>query len=129
MRTINDLVITLENEKGEDIEIRTKKIDESQKNLRHWKEPKDIKYPKQFLVLLEIAITTSESIFTAGVTQQEVLMLYQGVFSPKVEYPLGQTFLSDKQVKKIESASIPKVIRKFGYNRNMHLGIKGGPKK
>ena len=29
MREIGDLVITLENEKGEDIEIRTKKIDEA----------------------------------------------------------------------------------------------------
>ena len=29
IRTISDLAITLENEKGEDIEIRTKKIDEA----------------------------------------------------------------------------------------------------
>ena len=35
MRKIDDLVITLENEKGEDIEIRTKKIDETRKNLGH----------------------------------------------------------------------------------------------
>ena len=33
MRKISDLVITLENEKGEDIKIRTKKIDEARKNL------------------------------------------------------------------------------------------------
>ena len=47
MRTIgNNLVITLENERGEDIEIRTKNIDEAGKNLGHWKEPKDIKRPK-----------------------------------------------------------------------------------
>ena len=31
MRKIGDLVITLENEKGEDIEIRTKGIDEAKK--------------------------------------------------------------------------------------------------
>ena len=30
---------------------------------------------------------------------------------------------------KIESASIPKVIAKCGYNRIMHLGIRGGPKE
>ena len=46
MNKIGDLVITLENEKGEDIEIRTKKIDEARKNLGHWKEPKEIKNPK-----------------------------------------------------------------------------------
>ena len=50
MRKIGDLVITLENGKGEDIEIRTKKIDEARKNLGHWKEPKEMKDPKQFLV-------------------------------------------------------------------------------
>ena len=46
MRTIGDLVTTLENEKREAIEIGTKKIDEARKNLGHWKEPKDIKHPK-----------------------------------------------------------------------------------
>ena len=50
IRKIGDLVITLENEKREDIEIRTKKIDEARKNLGHWKEPKEMKDPKQFLV-------------------------------------------------------------------------------
>ena len=50
MRKIGDLVITLENEKGEDIEIRTKKIDKARKNLGHWKEPEEIKEPKQFPV-------------------------------------------------------------------------------
>ena len=79
MRKISDLAITLENEKGENIEIRTKKIDEARKYLGHWKEPEEIKVPKQFPVSLKTAITTSELIFTAGVTQQEVLMLYQGV--------------------------------------------------
>ena len=56
-------------------------------------------------------------------------MLYHGVYRPKVEYPLGQTFLTDKQVKKIESASLPKIIAKCGYNRNMARDIRGGPKE
>ena len=128
MRNIVDLVITLENEKGEDIEIRTKQIDEARKNLGHWKEPEEIKILKQFPVSLEKAIETSDAIFTAGVTRKEVAMLYQGVYRPKVEYPLGQTFLTDKQVEKIESASLPKIIAKCGYNRNMALDIRGGPK-
>ena len=96
IRKISDQVITLENEKGEDIEIRTKKIDKARKNLRHWKEPEEIKVPKQFPVSIKTVITISEAIFTAGVTRKEALMLYQGVYRPKVEYPLGQTFLTDK---------------------------------
>ena len=42
MRKISNLVITLENEKGEDIEIRTKRIDKARKNLGHWKIPEEI---------------------------------------------------------------------------------------
>ena len=80
MRKIGDLVITLENEKGENIEIRTKKIDEARKNLCHWKEPEEIKNPKQFSVSIKTAIETSEAIFTARVTRAEVAMLYRGFF-------------------------------------------------
>ena len=65
MRKIGDLFITLMNEKGEDIEIRTKKIDEVRKNLGHWKEPEEIKNPKQFSVSVKIATETSDAIFTA----------------------------------------------------------------
>ena len=50
MRKIGDLVITLENEKGEDIKIRTKEIDKARKNLGHWKEPEEITEPAQFQV-------------------------------------------------------------------------------
>ena len=37
--------------------------------------------------------------------------------------------MSNKHVKKIESASLPKVIVKFEYNRNIYLGIKGRTKE
>ena len=56
-------------------------------------------------------------------------MMYQGVFRPKIEYPLEQNFLTDKHVKKVESASLQKVIAKCGYNRNLPLGILGDPTK
>ena len=37
--------------------------------------------------------------------------------------------MTAKQVKEIESASLPKIITKCGYNRNMPLNIRGGPKE
>ena len=80
MRKIENLVITLENEKVEDIEIRTKKIDKARKNLGHWKEPEEIKEPVQFPVLKTTAIETLDAVFTAGVNRQEAAVLYQGVF-------------------------------------------------
>ena len=78
---------------------------------------------------VKTAIETSEAISTAGMTRAEAVMLYQGVFRPKVEYPLGQKFLTDKQVKNIESVSLPNIIAKCGYNRNKALLIQGGPKE
>ena len=73
------MVITLENEKREDIEIRTKKIDKARKNLGHWREPEEIKIPKQFPVSLEKAIETSEAIFTAGVKQKSSNIILRSV--------------------------------------------------
>ena len=126
MRKIGDLVITLENEKGEDIEVR-KKNDEARKNLGHWEEPAEIKVPKQFPLSVKTAIETSDAIFTEGVTQTDAAMLYQGVFRPKAEYPLAQSFLREKHVKKIESVSVQKIMAKYGYNRTTALPIRGGP--
>ena len=92
MRKIGDLFITLENKKGEDIEIRSKKIDEARKNLGHWKESKEIKKQNNSPVSVKKLTETLEAIFTVGVTRAEAAMLYQGVFRPKIKYPLGQTF-------------------------------------
>ena len=78
---------------------------------------------------VKTATKTSEAIFTAGVTRAQATMPYQGVFRLKIEYPLGQMFLTDNQVKKIESVSLPKIIAKCGYNRNTALPIRGGPKE
>ena len=58
---------------------------------------------------------TSDAIFTAVVIRPKAAMLYQGVIQPKVEYPSGQTFLTDKKVKKIESVLVPKIMAKCGY--------------
>ena len=51
MRTIGDLIITLENKKEEGNEIRTKNKDEAQKNLGHWKEQKNRKQPKKSCII------------------------------------------------------------------------------
>ena len=69
MRKFSDLVITLKIEKWEDIEIRTKNINKARKNLGHWKEPTEIKEPKQFPVSVKTATETSDAIFTARVNR------------------------------------------------------------
>ena len=79
---------------GEEIEIRTKKIDKARKNFGHWKEQEEIKVPKQFPVTQKKAIETSKAIFIVGVTRKEAAMLYQGVYQPTVV----KTDLLDQQV-------------------------------
>ena len=37
--------------------------------------------------------------------------------------------MTDKQVKKIEIVSVPKIMAKCGYNRNIVLPIREGPKE
>ena len=81
------------------------------------------RYWKHLPVSLKKAIETSEAIFTAGVTWKEAAILYLGVHQPKVEYLLGQTFVTDRQVKKIESASLPKILTKYLNNRNLAVDI------
>jgi len=54
-------------------------------------------------------------------------MLYQTVWKPSVEYPLAQSFLSEKQLRKIEQSSMPKLIAKCGYNRNTSRAVLAGP--
>ena len=107
--------------------LEQRKIDERRKNLGHWKDPEEIKEPAQFQVSKTTATKKSEAVFTAVVNQQEAAVLYQGVFRPKVEYPLAQWFLPDKHVKKTESVSLLKILVKFRYTRAMASPIKGGP--
>ena len=37
--------------------------------------------------------------------------------------------MTDKQVKKVESISVPKIMAKCGYNRNTALPFRGEPKE
>ena len=85
MRKISNLLITLGNGKGEELIFWIKKNDKARKTLGHWKKLEEIKVLKQFPVSVETTIKTLDAIFTVGVTQKEALMLYPGVYRPKVE--------------------------------------------
>jgi hypothetical protein len=65
------------------------------------------------LVVLERA----DAIVNCGGTRAETRLFVQSVWKPAVEYTLPQSFLSEKQLKSIETASMPKLYAACGYNR------------
>ena len=54
-------------------------------------------------------------------------MLYETVFKPSVEYPLGQSFLSKKQLLSIERKTLPRIRAMCGFNRNTSKAILEAP--
>jgi hypothetical protein len=54
-------------------------------------------------------------------------MMYESVWKPAVEYVILQSFLTEKELSKIEKASMPKLIAKCGFNRNTPRAVLAGP--
>jgi hypothetical protein len=69
----------------------------------------------------------ADAVVKCGGTREESRMYYDTVWRPAVKYTLSQSFLSEIQLKKIESSCLPKIISKCGYNRNTSRAVLGGP--
>jgi hypothetical protein len=77
--------------------------------------------------VLTNATGIADTVVKCGGTRDESRMYYDTVWRPAVEYTLSQSFLSEIQLKKIESSCLPKIISKCGYNRNTSRAVLGGP--
>jgi hypothetical protein len=82
---------------------------------------------KHFKKVLMNATGIADAVVKCGGTRDESRMYYDTVWRPAVEYTLSQSFLSETQLKKIESSCLPKIISKCGYNRNTSREVLGGP--
>ena len=60
-------------------------------------------------------------------TRAENRMMYNTIFKPSVEFPLGQSFLSQKQINSIERKTLPKIKAMCGFNRNTSKAIMEAP--
>ena len=120
--------IMLKNEHGEEIPIRAKNIFQTRKNLGHYKSP-DGTCVTHFEHVKKVAIDRADAIVKCGGTREETRMFVQSVWKPAVEYTLPQSFLSYKQLKAIETASMPKLYAACGYNRNTSRAILAGPEE
>ena len=118
--------ITLQNEHEEPIPIKSKNIYQTRVNLGHAKSPGD-SCNTEFKRTMKKAITIGNAIAQCGGSRSENMMLYKAVWKPAIEYTLPQSFLTEKQLKKIEKASMPKVYAKCGFNRNTSRAVLAGP--
>ena len=118
--------IILTDAAGGDVTIGGKNIYQTRTNLGHDKSPgsNGITHYKR---VLKKGLGIAEAIVKCGGTRDESRMYYDTVWRPAVEYTLSQSFLSDKQLKAIEKACLPKIISKCGYNRMTSRAILGGP--
>jgi hypothetical protein len=100
--------ITLKNDEGDLIPIQSQNIYQTRINLGHAKSPKDT-CRTEFGRTLKKAVNIGIAIAQCGGTRSENKMLYRSVWKPAVEYTLPQSFLSEKQLKSIKQACMPKL--------------------
>jgi hypothetical protein len=118
--------ITLTNAEGGDVNIVGKSIYQPRLNLGYLKAPVRTGI-KHFKKVLTNATGIADAVVKCGRTREESRMYYDTVWHPAVDYTLSQSFLSERQLKKIESSCLPKIISKCGYNRNTSRAVLGGP--
>jgi hypothetical protein len=120
--------IMLKNEHGEEIKIKAKNIYQTRKNLGHYKSPKGTCIT-HYEHVKKVAVERADAIVKCGGTRAETRMFVQSVWKPAVEYTLPQSFLSEKQLKSIETESMPKLYAACGYNRNTSRAVLAGPEE
>jgi len=118
--------ITLTDAAGGDVTIGGKTIYQTRTNLGHDKSPGSTG-TTHFKRVLKTGLGIADAVVKCGGTRDESRMYYETVWRPAVEYTLSQSFLSEKQLKSIESSCLPKIISKCGYNRNTSRAVIGGP--
>ena len=123
----NDKVI-LKDDKGDEVSIRAKSIYKPRLNLGHYKAPAGTR-TIQTEKLKQKASNLTDNIIACNVSREEARMLFQTVWKPSIEYVIGQSFLSRKQLESIERASLPKLYSVCGFNRNTKKEILQGPTK
>jgi hypothetical protein len=118
--------ILLTNEHGNEIAIKSKNIYQTRINLGHVKSPAEGRRTECDRTEKK-AVTIADAIVKCGCTRSEARLLYQAVWKPAVEYVIPQSFLSEKQLGKIEKASMPKLYTCCGFNQDTSRAVLAGP--
>jgi hypothetical protein len=98
------------------------------KTLGHYKEPMGIQ-KVQFQRLKEKSDQATEFLWTTHLTRQEAWTFYHSCYLPSVMYPLTSSFLSEKQLDKIQQKAMTIIYAKCGFNRHTKREVLFGPRE
>jgi hypothetical protein len=99
----------LKNEHGEEIPIKAKNIFQTRKSLGLYKSLEGT-CVTHFELVKKVAVERADTIVRCRGTRVETRMFIQSVWKlVVVEYNLPRSFLPEKQLKSIETASMPKL--------------------
>ena len=95
--------------------IKAKSIYQPRKNLGHYKAPAS-EAKTQFKVLKRKAVELSMDIVATGGSREDSRMLIEAVRTPAVTYMVGQSYMGDVRMDKIDKALLGRLIAVSGYN-------------
>ena len=116
----------LTNDIGEDVPIKAKSIYQPKLNSGYYKSP-DGNQTTQTIKLKQKASTLTDNIIAYNVSRNKAHTLFQTVWKPSIEYAIGQSFLSEKQLASVEKASLLKLYSACRFNRNTKREILQAP--
>jgi exonuclease III len=96
------------------------------KTLGHYKEPSGIQV-QQVAKLKDKSDSITEFLWRMPLTRSEAWTYYSACYLPSVTYPLTASFLTSKQLQKVQTRAMSIIVPRCGYNRNTHRSIIYGP--
>ena len=112
---------------GEAIQIPPKRADDPHKTLGHWKSPADHLQKQQLAALTTKANSITTLISISQLTRFGATLAYHGIYVPSMKYVLPQCFFEEKVLDRAERQSLPPLIAKSGYNRNVATQLRYAP--
>jgi hypothetical protein len=97
------------------------------KTLGHYKEPVGLQ-KQQFRQLKEKSDRITEFLWTTPLTREEAWTYYRSCYVPAVKYPLTSSFLSQSQLKGIQTKAMAIITARCGFNRNTKSEVLYGPR-
>jgi exonuclease III len=96
------------------------------KTLGHFKEPTGTQRV-QFQQLKKKSDHITDFLWTTQLTRQEAWTFYHSCYIPSVTYPLTSSFLTEKQLDKIQRRAMTIIYAKCGFNRHTKREVLFGP--
>ena len=124
-----DLSITVtHSETGEEQELETKEPNEAERNLGIRTNP-ETTWDKEYEFRREQSIKLAGKVAATTMTLGQAHSLLESIWRSRMTYPLPVTFMTEKQLKKIQVPFMQEIVPKLGFNRKMATAIRYGPSR